>query len=239
MMYLSGAKNPLMAADLASGAIGLLQTPNTSYALDGVAVWAMDNGCYTNAYPGDDAYLALLQRLEHHRDRCLFVAAPDHVGDAESTLVELVHMAPRIRAAGWPVALVGQDGMEKLPVPWDLTDWVFIGGSDDWKLGSGAEQFIRQAQAHGKKVHVGRVNSALRFRRFRSMGCDSADGTFIAFHPSGNLPQVRRWVGSPTQLPLESSILIDPDCRDGKCGSCIGGPCGCSCHLHDLTDGAA
>lgn len=24
--------------------------------------------------------------------------------------------------------------------------------------------------------------------------------------------------------------LIDPDCRDGKCGSCVGGPCECHCH---------
>jgi hypothetical protein len=24
--------------------------------------------------------------------------------------------------------------------------------------------------------------------------------------------------------------LIDPDCRDGKHGSCLGGPCECSCH---------
>ena len=38
---------------------------------------------------------------------------------------------------------------------------------------------------------------------------------------------------------MTDGILIDPDCRDGKHGSCIGGPCGCTCHLHDLTDGAA
>jgi len=24
--------------------------------------------------------------------------------------------------------------------------------------------------------------------------------------------------------------VIDPDCRDKKCGSCVGGPCGCPCH---------
>jgi hypothetical protein len=26
--------------------------------------------------------------------------------------------------------------------------------------------------------------------------------------------------------------LIDPDCRDGKHGSCIGAPCQCACHTH-------
>ena len=105
-MYLSGAKNRIMVDDLKTGRIGLLQTPKASYNLDGVAVWAMDNGCYTDSYPGDDAYLLLLKRLEPHRDRCLFVAAPDEVGNAAVTLTNLRYMAPRIRDAGWPVALV-------------------------------------------------------------------------------------------------------------------------------------
>lgn len=28
----------------------------------------------------------------------------------------------------------------------------------------------------------------------------------------------------------ETEPLLDPDCRDGKHGSCTGGPCGCACH---------
>lgn len=205
-MYLSGAKNRIMADDLKTGRIGLLQAPKASYNLDGVAVWAMDNGCYTDSYPGDDAYMLLLRRMEPHRDRCLFVAAPDKVGNAAVTLTNLRYMAPRIRAAGWPVALVGQDGMEDRDVPWEMFEWVFIGGSTEWKLGPGAEQFIRQAQAHGKRVHVGRVNSATRFKHFRSLGCDSADGTFVAFAPEVNVPQVRRWIDAPTHHHLWTVI---------------------------------
>ena len=64
-------------------------------------------------------------------------------------------MARRIRAAGCPVALVGRDGMENREVPWALVDWLFVGGSTGWKLGEGAEALIRQAQTHGKRVHVG------------------------------------------------------------------------------------
>ena len=200
MMYLSGSINATMSADLATGRIGFLKTPNNGNLVhDGIAVWALDNGCYTESYPGDDAYLALLDRLADHRGRCLFVAAPDVVGDAAATLALFPSMAARIRAAGWPVALVGQDGMESLPLPWDDFDWLFVGGSTEWKLGAGAESLIRQAQAHGKRVHVGRVNSAVRFRRFRSLGCDSADGTFIAFGPDVNTPKVRRWVAGATQ----------------------------------------
>lgn len=202
MIYLSGAKNPLLLDDLAAGTIGLLNTPNTSYALDGVAVWAMDNGCYTDSYPGDDAYLALLRRLDEHRDRCLFVAVPDVVRDADATLTQYAPMARRIRDAGWPVALVGQDGMEEREVPWHLTDWLFVGGSTEWKLGPGAESLIRQAQAHGKRVHIGRVNSAKRFRRFRALGCDTADGTALAFDPSRRLVEVRRWLAAPAHRHL-------------------------------------
>jgi hypothetical protein len=32
--------------------------------------------------------------------------------------------------------------------------------------------------------------------------------------------------------PTAPERLIDPDCRDGKCGSCVGGPCECDCHTH-------
>lgn len=205
MIYLSGAKNDAIADDLAAGRVGLLNTPKNAYTLDGVAVWAMDNGAYTDTYPGDDAYLSTLTRYAEHRDRCLFVAAPDVVGDADATLAQFAPMARRIRAAGWPVALVGQDGMENREAPWALVDWLFVGGSTEWKLGVGAETLIRQAQEHGKRVHVGRVNSATRFRHFRALGCDSADGTFLAFGPDANAPKLRRWISAPTSPLLWST----------------------------------
>lgn len=202
MMYLSGVKSAAIAHDLATGRIGLLNTPKCGYALVGVATWAMDNGCFTDTYPGDDAYLSTLDRYAEHRGRCLFVAVPDVVGDAEATLARFQPMAGRIRAAGWPVALVGQDGMENLALPWEDFDWLFVGGSTEWKLGPGAEALIRQEQAHGKRVHVGRVNSATRFRRFRSLGCDTADGTFLAFGPDINAPKLRRWTAAPRHSML-------------------------------------
>jgi hypothetical protein len=31
--------------------------------------------------------------------------------------------------------------------------------------------------------------------------------------------------------------LIDPDCRDGKCGSCVGGLCEHECHNEEATNG--
>ena len=32
--------------------------------------------------------------------------------------------------------------------------------------------------------------------------------------------------------PTAPEQLLDPDCRDGKHGSCVGDPCECACHTH-------
>lgn len=202
MMYLSGARHPQVADDLQAGRIGLLTTPGTGYALDSVAVWALDNGCFTGRYPGDEAYMRLMERYAAHRSRCLFVVVPDVVGDAAATLAQFPAMAARIRQAGWPVAIVGQDGMERLDVPWSAVDWLFVGGSTDWKLSPGAVDLIRQAQAHGKRVHVGRVNSARRFARFAALDVDSADGTCLAFGADANAPRIRAWIRAASQPTL-------------------------------------
>lgn len=36
--------------------------------------------------------------------------------------------------------------------------------------------------------------------------------------------------GAITAMLSEDAPLIDPDCRDGKHSSCVGGPCQCPCH---------
>lgn len=196
MLYLSGVVNQSVRDAAATGRIGVLLTPRTRYRMEGVKVWAMDNGCFTGQYPGDDQYLAFLDRQEPHRSRCLFVAAPDVVGDAQATLARADGMIPRIRAKGWPVALVLQDGMTPEMVPWTAVDWVFVGGSTEFKLGSAARVLIREAQRRGVKVHVGRVNSGRRFRMFAALGCDTADGTCIAFEPERNLSRVLGWTAA-------------------------------------------
>jgi len=193
VLYLTGARPPKGLHHLAAGTIGLLNTPVTSYRLDGVKVWAADNGAFTGKYPGDDAYLRWLARQEPHRDRCLFVAAPDVIGDGAATLERFTGMGRRIRDAGWPVALVAQDGMEPGQVPWDQLDWLFVGGSTEWKLGFAAARLIETAQAHGVRVHVGRVNTFRRYRLFAALGCDSADGTFLAYGYDANMPQILDW----------------------------------------------
>jgi hypothetical protein len=99
------------------------------------------------------------------------------------------------RALGYPAALVAQDGLEDLAVPWRDMDAMFIGGTTSWKLGPAAAGLAAQARRRGLWVHLGQVNSLRRMRYAQAIGCHSVDGTFLAFGPDRNLPTLLRWLG--------------------------------------------
>lgn len=128
----------------------------------------------------------------------------------------------QIRALGVPVALVAQNGLtvEDLDSVWNEFDVLFLGGCrrclhcgwwpsyDDlrgstcpdcgrhtveWKLEPDAARLAFAARERGLEVHMGRVNSARRWRYAEAIGCSSADGTFLAFGPDKNLPRLNSW----------------------------------------------
>lgn len=68
----------------------------------------------------------------------------------------------------------------------------------EWKLGAAAAALTAAAVARGKRVHMGRVNSRRRMQAAADMGCASCDGTFLAFGPERNLPQLLAWTVQPT-----------------------------------------
>jgi hypothetical protein len=115
-------------------------------------------------------------------------------------------MLPRIRALGLPVALAAQNGMEHLDVPWDAFDVLFVGGDTAWKLGPHARQLVADARRRGKGTHMGRVNSNRRVQYAATIGCDSADGTYLAFGPDQNLPRLLWWL-RPTLFDDTSSTV--------------------------------
>ena len=53
---------------------------------------------------------------------------------------------------------------------------------------------MAEAKAHGKWVHMGRVNSLKRLQYAAAIGCDSADGTYLTFGPAKNLPRLLGWL---------------------------------------------
>lgn len=102
---------------------------------------------------------------------------------------------PRIRALGFPAALVAQDGLECLTAPWDAFDALFIGGTTEWKLSTHVAALVAEARARCKWVHVGRVNSGKRLAWAHSLRADSVDGTQLRFRPSIYLPRLKRQLG--------------------------------------------
>jgi hypothetical protein len=79
-------------------------------------------------------------------------------------------------------------------VPWDLVNCLFVGGSTEWKLSMGARRCVVRAQREGKLTHMGRVNSYRRLSLADGWGVDTADGTFLAFGPTKNLPRLLNWI---------------------------------------------
>ena len=115
---------------------------------------------------------------------CLFVSCPDVVADARATLRLFEQWRPALqylwatvneddvdpgRPVHQPIALVAQDGQERLPVPWEHLQALFVGGSTQWKLGPHAAALIREAKRRDKWVHVGRVNTLRRIAWFKAL----------------------------------------------------------------------
>jgi hypothetical protein len=193
-VYFATPSTPAVRAAMREGLIGAISTPAQGNLIDGIPMWAADNGCFGKGYPGDIEYLAWLASMQPAAPRCWFAVAPDVVGDAAGTLKRSAPFLPVIRALGYPVALAGQNGLEDLTVPWDGFDVLFLGGDTAWKLGPPARKLSAEARGRGKGVHMGRVNSQRRLEYAAHIGCTSADGTYLAFGPDVNLANLRSWL---------------------------------------------
>jgi hypothetical protein len=181
--------------------LGHLLTPSNGNRVESLLEtglpWAADNAAFSGFDEG--RFLRMLDWIEG-RAGCLFAAAPDVVADAEATLRLFGGWRREIASRGLPVALVAQDGLESLPVPWSGLDALFLGGSTGWKLGEHAEALCREAKARGKWVHMGRVNTRQRIRLAASWGCDSVDGTGFSRWPDARIPKGLRWIEECTKM---------------------------------------
>jgi hypothetical protein len=191
MIYLSGKPDERRMAGQAQ--CGFLLSPRNAYvSLTRRCIWAADSDCFKAPEAFDsDRYLTWLERCE--RSRCLFAAAPDRLADAQATLEVAGAVLPRIRALGYRAALVAQDGLQALAVPWADFDALFIGGTTAWKLSRHAWALCGEAQARGKWVHMGRVNSFRRLDLADWWGCGSVDGTYLKWAPDKNKVRLEQW----------------------------------------------
>lgn len=214
-MYLTGATNEALERELIGLGVGFMWNPGHGYSPERIGryrAFACDNGCYAAGERFDAGWwLKRLERFVPYASKCLFVVAPDVVGDAGATWERSREHLPIIREMGFPAAFVGQDGQEHLPVPWDAFDCLFIGGSTAWKLSEPAFALVAEAKRRGKWTHMGRVNSLIRFRAAYAGGYDSCDGTYVAFNPRECVQRIETWQAVKQQRSLWDQRASDKE----------------------------
>jgi len=206
MIYLTGVSNDTIREAAATLPwLGLMAQPRSAvldHVPDYLPGYAADNGAFgawIRQQPFDAApWLRMLDRLPGSP---LFVVVPDVVGDHAASLTSWDLWAPEVIARQYRPAFVLQNGCTDLGQVPPEADVVFIGGDDAYKLGPDAARVCWQARNAGLWVHMGRVNSSRRIRRAVSMGCDSADGTFLRFGPPAyQLDRLARWMHDAREL---------------------------------------
>jgi hypothetical protein len=151
-----------------------LRTPLTKYALAGVP-YGLDNGCFSKF--DRKTWLRLVG--EAIESPPVFCCLPDLVGDARRTREMFDWFYEDCRPL--PKALVLQDGISNVDIPWQRISAVFVGGSDAFKISAEAMAACRAAKMMDKWVHVGRVNTAKRVRDWIGVA-DSIDGSGISMY---------------------------------------------------------
>jgi len=178
----ASAKKVQAARDKYGDIFGQLLVPGTCNSLTArrlaspITPLGLDNGCYAGTLDRR-AWIAGIKAVAGDPG-LKFVAMPDTWGDARRTL-ELFTIAREWVPAGVPLALVAQDGLADLSIPWDEIKAVFLGGSDDWRASHAAVCVLKAARILGKWVHVGRVNTPAAIRRWRPLA-DSCDGSGVS-----------------------------------------------------------
>lgn len=167
--------------------LGVLSSPRRFYtdAHEKGYAWAADNDSFS-AWD-EPRFVAMLDKATDVPG-CLFIVAPDVVGDAAATLERFRDWRVRLMLTGQPIAFVAQDGFNPETVPWDQFDVLFIGGTDAFKMGRGAGLAARSAHSFGKRVHLGRVNSRSRIRWACALGCSTVDGSGFSAFRKTHLP---------------------------------------------------
>lgn len=195
MRYFATPSSPAVRQAMYDGLLDCSLSPGSNHVPKGVRYMA-DNGRFGKGWPGYGGWWRWLRdRTEMYgRAQCAFATAPDTVGDAEATLRGSLTWLAVIDFVGVPPSFVAQDGVRKYPPPWGFFDILFLGGSDEFKLGPEGVWVTEQALERGIPVHMGRVNTRRRLRYAHSIGCTSVDGTLLAFGPDYHLPRLLGWL---------------------------------------------
>jgi len=205
MLYLSGClpSKPEMRQLLLNNAVGLMLThvSQRHQPTDDDWIWAADNACFTGKTWDSSAWLRWLESKSNPSE-ALFATIPDVVGSHTETLAKWPLWSKQVKDLGYKIAFILQNGCTSLDVPWGECDAVFIGGNTEWKLGKEACLIVAEAKRRGHWVHMGRVNSLRRMQTAQMWGCDSVDGTYLAFGPDVNTPKLVKMMQQVNSEPV-------------------------------------
>lgn len=148
------------------------RTPLTRYKIAPVP-WGLDNGCFTHFHRKE--WEAML--IEAKKNMPVFVTLPDVWGDARRTM-ELFH-AFFWKTEHLPRALVLQDGVAELEIPWKNLSGVFLGGSDAFRILPSTTNILKAAKILGKWIHIGRLNSPDQIKNWCEIA-NSLDGSGLS-----------------------------------------------------------
>lgn len=197
LLLVSGATRTTRTPD-----VGHLIVPRQWNAADSLTLvprqWAMENGAFSGFDEG--AFLRMLERFAECPG-CLFVSAPDVVGDAAATRARWPFWSRLIRGLGHAPAFIAQDGLEPGRTPWDEMGALFIGGSTAFKESLAVRTLCAIAKARGIWVHWGRVNGKRRYELAKKAGADSFDGSGFSRWPDTNIPLVSEWIKEISEQP--------------------------------------
>jgi hypothetical protein len=203
MRYYANPCTETVRDAMSAGVLGCIITPeqgNVTFPDDGWDVIA-DNGSFSRRWE----YRAWLAWLLDLPRSIRFAVAPDVFDPTggpchAETLERWRRYGPMIERHGFTPAFVCQIGSTPTSVPTDAPV-LFLGGTTAWKLGPVASA-ITATHRRERWVHMGRVNSLRRFRAARSMGCHSADGTYLTYGPDVNLPRLLGWLDDQARQPM-------------------------------------
>lgn len=167
-------------AALRAAGWGLMISARGVHRDEGFTDLVLDNGAWTSHTKGEPFNVDAFKKVvEIFGDRSRWVVLPDIVEGGLASLAFSLSWLEWCLARCPSVMLAAQDGM----TPLDLAPHiggrvgVFIGGSDDFKIGPPLDDFAAAAHEAGTELHVGRVNSVRRINRCRDVRAHSFDGS--------------------------------------------------------------
>jgi len=201
-VLVSGATKTVQSLMVQHPNLGVLLTPNDGNAVPAPGVvWAADNSAFSGF--DDERFRSFLARIAK-KPGCLWVAAPDVVGDAGATAALWKDWRGVIVNHGHRPALVAQDGLVAADVPWTEVGAVFIGGTTRYKLSETAAEIVGEANRRNVWAHMGRVNTAKRVLFAAAIGCQSIDGSSFSRFSRTHLPWALRL---SRQRPLGLKVI--------------------------------